>query len=487
MHSGLGLTVDSSLRTHALALNAQTQKKLALTHVNAGAYHIDEYSQLRAELNNAAAVRTTHARREQHALDIKVYYRPQERYGRISTLTYSGDHLQLPPVPATSSVLAAIDGTSKEHRAGASIFRNAELVFEFQQAMRFTDATLIGILESMRTPGGKTLTSEQWQSLLRTQLSAAQPDVPPGWYHSCYCWSVTTMASYMVARQSANRCNQPLIYVQAIDEPKSLMSHTNTRELYKEMLAIPSLSQTKRLPGVVLFHHGMRMRLTATIQQPFAVQDVECTVVGFDHDPADGIRSNLRADSQSEMRCTRLPKAIYVKLDECDHTFLPPGTCTLHRTCGHDANCEDCVSAVQPGVFAVKPLSRTWQYYPPDSGGKYIPVTRHQFPLMPVEAVPLYSMQGTTADPGLVAYWMFPLRCTKTIQWLIVYVTLSRPRSLSQLKSVNLTKKIREIIEGGPPDDLVQAFRGLFAEKIEATRKLAEDAARQYGLLEGLI
>ena len=82
---------------------------------------------------------------------------------------------------------------------------------------------------------------------------------------------------------------------------------------------------------------------------------------------------------------------------------------------------------------------------------------------------------------------MFPLRCSETIQWLIVYVILSRPRSLSQLKSVNLTKKIREIIEGGPPDDLVQAFRGLFAEKIEATRKLAEDAARQYGLLEGLI
>ena len=41
-------------------------------------------------------------------------------------------------------------------------------------------------------------------------------------------------------------------------------------------------------------------------------------------------------------------------------------------------------------------------------------------------------MQGTTADPGMVAYWMFPLRRSETIQWLIVYVMLSRPRSLSQ-------------------------------------------------------
>ena len=96
-------------------------------------------------------------------------------------------------------------------------------------------------------------------------------------------------------------------------------------------------------------------------------------------------------------------------------------------------------------------------------------------------------MQGTTADPGMVAYWMFPLRCSETIQWLIVYVMLSRPRSLSQLKSVNLTTKIREIIEGGPPEDLVDNFHSLFSEKIEATRKLARDAAEQYGLLEDLV
>ena len=96
-------------------------------------------------------------------------------------------------------------------------------------------------------------------------------------------------------------------------------------------------------------------------------------------------------------------------------------------------------------------------------------------------------MQGTTADPGMVAYWMFPLRCSETIQWLIVYVMLSRPRSLSQLKSVNLTTKIREIIEGGPPEDLVHNFHSLFSAEIEATRKLARDAAKQYGLLENLI
>ena len=63
---------------------------------------------------------------------------------------------------------------------------------------------------------------------------------------------------------------------------------------------------------------------------------------------------------------------------------------------------------------------------------------------------------------------------------------LSRPRSLATIKSVNLTKQIRDIIEQGPPDDLVATFDRLFRETIEATRELAREAARAYGLLPEL-
>ena len=49
--------------------------------------------------------------------------------------------------------------------------------------------------------------------------------------------------------------------------------------------------------------------------------------------------------------------------------------------------------------------------------------------------------------------------------------------------SVNLTSKVREIIERGPPEDLVKNFRKLFGEKIAATRQLAREAAQKYGVL----
>ena len=92
----------------------------------------------------------------------------------------------------------------------------------------------------------------------------------------------------------------------------------------------------------------------------------------------------------------------YVKIDDCDYQFLPPNACSLHKQSGHDDQCENCISAVQPGVFAVKPLVHTWKYYLLDGSGKYVSIRRKQFPIMPFEAVSLYSMQGTTADPGMV-------------------------------------------------------------------------------------
>ena len=60
---------------------------------------------------------------------------------------------------------------------------------------------------------------------------------------------------------------------------------------------------------------------------------------------------------------------------------------------------------------------------------------------------------------------------------------LSQPRSLGTLKSVNLTRQIRDIIEQGPPDDLAANFDKLFHDKIEETRKPARQAAKAHGLL----
>ena len=100
---------------------------------------------------------------------------------------------------------------------------------------------------------------------------------------------------------------------------------------------------------------------------------------------------------------------------------------------------------------------------------------------MPALALTLYSMQGVTADPGMIAFWQMPKRLTLDIKWLIVYVMLSRVRSLRQLRSVGLSPAIREIIESGAPTNLVQTFDKLFKNKIADTKKAAREARRILG------
>ena len=55
----------------------------------------------------------------------------------------------MPPVPATPSMLAPFEGTTNEHKVGAKIFRDTDLLLEFQQAMRCIDQPVIDILKIM--------------------------------------------------------------------------------------------------------------------------------------------------------------------------------------------------------------------------------------------------------------------------------------------------------------------------------------------------
>ena len=59
------------------------------------------------------------------------------------------------------------------------------------------------------------------------------------------------MASFMLARVSAQKAGQTLFYAQAVDQPLTLIKHAKKEEFYTELLRIPSLSTTKKLPGVL--------------------------------------------------------------------------------------------------------------------------------------------------------------------------------------------------------------------------------------------
>ena len=118
----------------------------------AGAWLMDEIMQTAAPLLHAGGLRTTYARQHRYKLNIADYARPQEIYGRVSFLAMVGDHLQLPPVPKSMSLLAPIEGASEEQTVGAPMFRNLDYLYEMHTMMRFKDEVLVRILLKMRKP-----------------------------------------------------------------------------------------------------------------------------------------------------------------------------------------------------------------------------------------------------------------------------------------------------------------------------------------------
>jgi hypothetical protein len=484
LHSVAGMRPQDSMRTASLQIkNDQMRKRMDANQTHAGAWVHDEALQTAAPLLHAAALRTTYAREHRYNLDTARYAEPSEIFGKISFFAMCGDHLQLPPVPKSSGLLAPLEGTSDEHKVGASIFNRVHYLFEMLTMKRFEDQTLITILQKMRTMGGCKLTEIEWQELMNTEVDVAKLACNPeaflretaGWFESCYLWSIVSMAAYSRATISASQQRQTLLYCQAVDSSAQLSNRTDDLDVYDRMLAVPSLATTGRLPGWALLHIHLRVRLTTQVLPPWAVQDAAGTVMEIQLSPQDKERlsSSDGAQPAAEMCLHELPLGVYVKLDKCTQEFLSPVVCQEHRQCGFCKDCPACKAF--EGWVLVEPIRRTWTFTDPSTGAT-IKVSRTQLPLMPESACPLYSLQGATCDPGLLAHFIMPKRADDDIKWLIVYVLLSRVRSLSNLRSVGLSTKVRSITEKGPPAMLAESFEKLFRKKIVETRKAAEEA-----------
>ena len=485
LHSIAGMKPQDSMRTSSLGIkNDGMRKRMDANQTHAGAWVHDEALQTAAPLLHATALRTTYARQHEYKLDITRYAEPSQIMGKISFFAMCGDHLQLPPVPKSSGLLASLEGTSDEHKVGASMFNKVHYLFEMHTMKRFNDPTLIAILKKMREPGGKKLSDTEWQALLNTELDVEELERDPeafisstaGWFESCYLWSIVSMACYARATMSARQAQQTLLYCQAVDVSAQIASHSKEdRHIYDRMLAVPSVGATKRLPGWVMLHPQMRVRLTTQVLPPWAVQDATGVIMEIDLSPRDRQRIRSSNDSQlvAEMVLEEVPPGVYVKLDKCEHEFLPAIKCQKHARSGFCKDCSECRSF--PGWILVQPLGRQWSFTDPVTG-RTLQVQRTQLPLMPESACPLYSLQGMTCDPGLIAHLIMPRRADDDIKWLIVYVMLSRVRSLSCLRSIGLNAKIRKIIEGGPPSNLAENFEKLFRKKIKDTSKAAKAA-----------
>ena len=161
------------------------------------------------------------------------------------------------------------------------------------------------------------------------------------------------MASAIRSKLSARTAKAALFIVQAEDEivnPWSEMRHDQVRKsVGEQLLRHPNINSIGRLPGFAMFHIGMRVRLTQSVEPPQGVVDATGEVFGVDFHPL---------DPQSHRRCVvffpgngasepvasvvvlrHQPLCVYVNLDDCDTELLPPKPCNEHAVSGVERTC----------------------------------------------------------------------------------------------------------------------------------------------------
>ena len=161
-----------------------------------------------------------------------------------------------------------------------------------------------------------------------------------------------------------------------------------------------------------------------------------------------------------------LLQGVYVKLDKCKQEFLPPIRFQTHAIAGVCRKCFQCLAF--EGWILVEPGTRAWTLADPVTSTT-LQVQRTQLPLMPEAACGLYSLQGATCDLGLIAHFVLPKRTDNYVKWLIVYVIISRVRTLSRLRSIGIISQMHKLIERGPPIMIAENLEKLFHDKITNT------------------
>ena len=224
--------------------------------------------------------------------------------------------------------------------------------------------------------------------------------------------------------------------------------------------------------GLLPIYVGMEVVLTQSILPPHYVPGTTGMVAGLELDPREpSLQGAASIEAEGVALLQYLPLCIYVRFDDSEDVFL-----NLDEAPTSDLDLR--------GVLAIEPVTRKWRWRPPRTFLEAdtrisVGVQRTQAPLLPAKQGTLHGLQGKTCEPGLIAHWKFPNRLSRDSLWLAHYVILSRVRRLQDLISFGLPQ--RAVLEGGPPEALIESHKHFFEQKIEATQRACKAAREQLG------
>ena len=95
-----------------------------------GGIAVDEVATVPAKLLHANLLRMSYARLLHAKHEIEDYLNPGQFFGSVPMSVFAGDFLQLPPVPATTSLPNLATDANYEHRQGVAALSRVQYVYE---------------------------------------------------------------------------------------------------------------------------------------------------------------------------------------------------------------------------------------------------------------------------------------------------------------------------------------------------------------------
>lgn len=423
----------------------------------------DEISLCPVMVDNMLLYRAMQSRQNEHQLRPESYGEVGQLMGHVPILLVAGGFLQIKPAKEISIAddLDALRQAGKavhpEHHTAQDATLGIADVIHLTKSKRSLDEAMPALMQALRTSRpGAPLAEAELQKLRRIKIENCQkehqtPLLADGHVVSIY-WETYPGAS------SKRHTAMPNSWMCHCVAYKQLIRglHTKTKKhddiVTQRVLTVPNVYNTGKLPGIVLVHIGMIVRLS----------DVMAPRLGLVKDKLGKVLSVVRHE-HGQMRLNDLPtgyhlcvpkfmaKSIWVQLQNYKRSPLSAHTMpdAEHERRGEETTEDKAALWVADSAVCVvlhnTPFKCDVKIHCTD---ETVEVRRWQFPLIHGMRRTAYAAQGLTLDGGVVV----DLRRAGSLDdddwWLALYVMLSRARQLTHLILVGFTEQVEKYAQG---------------------------------------
>ena len=245
-------------------------------------------------------------------------------------------------------------------------------------------------------------------------------------------------------------------------------------------MTVPNIHNTGKLPGMLLVHIGMSVRLSDVMAPKLGlVKDKVGKVLSVVLHQKDQRRFNQSSSGYHVFVPEFMAKGIWVQFDNYKRSPLSAHIMpnAEHRWDGKETAEKKADQLMADSAVFIELHNAIFKCdVNIDGTHETVEVLRWQFPLTHGMLCTAYAAQGLTLHGGAVADLRRAGGLSDDDWWLAIYVMLSRARQLINIILVGFTDQVEDLLRRGPPTRLISVTEELEKRAQITLAGLADDA-----------